>query len=181
MNKLIFLLTLFTIPISLFGEELLLQIEKEKSRVVVEINVTAHSFVATLENYELKITVDAESAKINNTEFSFDFKDLKTGKNARDKAMLKWEEYNKYPNGTFILNNLHEQGAKYIAVGKLTLHGIEKEIIIPLKVHSEGAKWTIDGSTVIDHLDWDLPIVKFLVLKVDPNLKINIHLEGMLK
>ncbi len=180
MKKLLIFLPFITLAISLYGETQRLQIEKEKSKVEVEISVTAHSFIATLESYDLKIQVDTESAKIKSTEFSFDFNDLKTGKNARDKAMLKWEEYNKYPNGSFILTALHEQGEKVIAEGMLTLHGIEKEIRFPIKVNTEGTRWTIQGNTVIDHLDWDLPIIKKLVLKVDPNLSVNIHLEGVL-
>ncbi len=180
MKKLIYFLILITTTLFLYGDAQLLQIEKDNSSIVVGVNVTAHSFVATLENYDLKIHVDAENAKIINTEFSFDFDDLKTGKKARDKAMLKWEEYKKYPNGSFILNELHEQGEKSVAAGKLTLHGIEKEITIPIKVQSEGTKWTIVGSAAIDHLDWDLPIVKFLVLKVDSNLTVKFHLEGVL-
>ncbi len=180
MKKLLIFLPLITLAISLYGETQRLQIEKEKSKVEVEINVTAHSFIAKLENYEIKIQIDTESAKIKRTEFSFDFNDLKSGKNARDKAMLKWEEYNKYPNGSFILTALHEQGEKVIAEGMLTLHGIEKEILFPIKVNTEGTKWSISGSTVIDHLDWDLPIIKKLVLKVDPNLSVNFHLEGVL-
>lgn len=158
----------------------MLHIEKEKSKVEVEVNVTAHSFIATLENYEIKIQTDTESVKIKSTDFSFDFNELKTGKNARDKAMLKWEEYNKYPNSSFILNKLHEQGEKVIAEGMLTLHGIEKEIRFPIKVKTEGTKWSISGSTVIDHLDWDLPIIKKFVLKVDPNLSVKFHMEGVL-
>lgn len=181
MKKLIYFLTLIISTLSLHGEARLLQIEKEKSYIVVGVNVTAHSFIANLENYNLKIQVDAENAKIITTKFSFDFHDLKTGKKARDKAMLKWEEYNKYPYGTFNLNQIHEQGEKLIAVGKLMLHGIEKEITIPIKVNTEDAKWSISGSAAIDHLDWDLPIVKFLVLKVDSNLAVKFHLEGVLK
>jgi len=94
--------------------------------------------------------------------------------------MLKWEEYNKYPNSSFILNKLHEQGEKVIAEGMLTLHGIEKGIRFPINVETEGTKWSISGSTVIDHLDWDLPIIKKFVLKVDPNLSVKFHLEGVL-
>jgi YbbR domain-containing protein len=98
MKKLIGIITLFTTVLTLCGDEQLLQIGKAQSKVEVVVNVTAHTFVASLENYDLKITVDTERAKIINTEFSFDFKELKTGKKARDKEMLKWEEYNKYPN-----------------------------------------------------------------------------------
>ncbi len=179
MKKLIGIITLFTTVFSLYGEEQLLQIEKANSKVEVAVNVTAHSFVASLENYDLKIMVDTESAKILNTEFSFDFEDLKTGKKARDKAMLKWEEHHKFPTATFVLAKIHELGEKIIAEGKLTLHGIEKDISFPINVHTEGPQWTIDGSTIIDHLDWDLPIVKVLVLKVDPELTVTIHVEGM--
>jgi polyisoprenoid-binding protein YceI len=180
MKKLIGIITLFTTVLTLCGDEQLLQIGKAQSKVEVVVNVTAHTFVASLENYDLKITVDTERAKIINTEFSFDFKELKTGKKARDKEMLKWEEYNKYPNCFFILTALHEQGEKVIAEGMLTLHGIEKEIRFPIKVNTAGARWTIHGNTVIDHLDWDLPIIKKLILKVDPNLSVNFHLEGVL-
>ena len=180
MKKLLIFLPLIALSLSLYGETQLLQIEKEKSKVEVEVNVTAHSFIATLENYEIKIQTDTESVKIKSTEFSFDFNALKTGKNSRDKAMLKWEEYNKYPNSSFILNKLHKQGEKVIAEGMLTLHGIEKEIRFPIKVKTEGTKWSISGSTVIDHLDWDLPIIKKFVLKVDPNLSVKFHLEGVL-
>lgn len=180
MKKLLIFLPLIAPSLSLYGETQLLQIEKEKVKVELEVNVTAHSFIATLENYEIKIQIDTESVKIEKPELSFDFNELKTSKNARDKAMLKWEEYNKYPNSSFILNKLHEQGEKVIAEGMLTLRGFKKEIRFLINVETEGTKGSISGSTVIDHLDWDLPIIKKFVLKVDPNLSIKFHLEGVL-
>ena len=58
MKKLLIFLPLIALSLSLYGDTQLLQIEEEKSKVEVEVNVTAHSFIATLENYEIKIQID---------------------------------------------------------------------------------------------------------------------------
>ena len=64
MTKLLIFLPLIALSLSLYGETQLLQIEKEKVKVELEVNVTAHSFIATLENYEIKRELKAkEKAK----------------------------------------------------------------------------------------------------------------------
>ena len=48
-----------------------------------------------------------------------------------------------------------------------------------MSVSHEGGLFAIDGDAVIDTRDFGLPIIKkFLVLKVDPEVRVRFHLQG---
>lgn len=182
MKKQTYLLILLFPVLSLFGEEQFLEIEREKSKIDVHVNVKFRSFVANLTRFHAEILVEPESLNITKAEFKFDFGDLKTGNKLRDKHMLKWMEYSTFPQSNFVLNRIREEGGMLKAVGKLTFHNEEHEIEFPFEFKREGAKWSIEANAVIDYRNWGLKIITFLFfIKVDPNVKVIIHLEGTLE
>jgi polyisoprenoid-binding protein YceI len=65
------------------------------------------------------------------------------------------------------------------ATGDLTLHGITRPISFPVTFSNIGSRHTVDGTASIDHREWGLKIIrKFGVLKVDPTVKVTVHLEA---
>jgi hypothetical protein len=51
----------------------------------------------------------------------------------------------------------------------------------PVSFLIEGPLYAIDGEVMLDYRDFGLPIIrKFLILTVDPRLRVRFHLQGHL-
>jgi polyisoprenoid-binding protein YceI len=155
-----------------------LQIDMQQSRIAVQVKATVN-FTGELQKYDVKIDCDNHAALPGRADVSFDFKDLKTGKDGRDKDMLKWLEYTNFPTATFHLTGWRQDGANNVALGDFTLHGVTKSIEMPATVTHQGQSWDITGEAPIDYQDFKLPhIRKALMFSVDPKLKVTFHIVG---
>jgi polyisoprenoid-binding protein YceI len=159
-----------------------LRIDPARSRVEIAVKATGDSFVGKLERYDAAIVVDPDSAAIEvlRARFAFRFADVKTGKDARDEEMHAWQDTARHPDGTFTLAALStEEGGRRVATGTLVLHGRSREIAFPVTVAREGGLYAIDGEATLDTRDFGLSVIKkFLLLKVDPEVKVRFHLQG---
>jgi polyisoprenoid-binding protein YceI len=159
-----------------------LDIDKTRSRIQVDAKATGHAFTGQLQNYTITAAGDRTTGKPSTLDLSWDFNDLKTGDEKRDKEMVKWLGGAK-PQGTFSFQKSWEEtttGGK--AQGKLSIHGISKQVAFPYTVKTEGEWVTVDGKVTIDYQAFGLPIVRAMaVMTVDPKLVIRFHLVGKLK
>lgn len=156
-----------------------LVIDHAQSRVEVAVKATVDSFVGRLAAYEPSIVVD-DDGRVKSARFAFHFRDLATGKEARDKAMHQWQQTDKYPDGLFVLTSLEPgpSGAAE-AFGRLTLHGVTRDVRFPVSINREGANYAIDGDARIDTREYGLPGIRMLaLLKVDPVVHVRFHLQG---
>ena len=157
-----------------------LVIDFKQSHIEIAVKATVDSFTGALENYDAGVWVDSATGAVTKARVAFQFDDVKTGKTDRDAAMHEWQDTPKHPDGLFSLAKLtlNESGAM-TATGTLSLHGQEREIEFPASVTREGDLYAIDGEATLDTQNFGLPIIrKFLLLKVDPLVRVNFHLQG---
>ena len=60
----------------------------------------------------------------------------------------------KFPTAQFVAGALAKGAKSTEAVGKLTLHGVTKELRVPLEIHATAAGLEISGETTIKRLDY---------------------------
>jgi polyisoprenoid-binding protein YceI len=60
----------------------------------------------------------------------------------------------KFPTAQFVAGSLVKGAKGTEAVGKLTLHGLTKELRVPLEIHATAAGLEISGQTTIRRLDY---------------------------
>lgn len=157
-----------------------LKLDMAKSRVEVAVKVTVDSFVASLEKYDAQITLDEAAAAPASAQFGFQFSDLKTGKDKRDLKMLSWLQSEKHPSGLFELQGMSPRAeGGWLAKGKLSFHGLTKEVEFPVTLVTEAGRVVLEGTASVDTQAYGLPIIRMLaVLKVDPVVVVKFHLEG---
>lgn len=157
-----------------------LQIDSARSKVEFAVKATGHSFVGSLDAYEVNILIASNAGKITGAALSFRCADLKTGKAKRDKEMLEWLHNEQFPDARFELVSLDPVSEGHAtARGKLTFHGVTKPLEFPVAVLVDGEVYAIDGEAVVDHREFDLPLIrKFAILKVDPLVRVRFHLQG---
>ena len=156
-----------------------LLVDPAQSHIEVAVKATVDSFVGRLAAYEPEIAV-ADDGTIARARLAFRFRDVQTGKEGRDKAMHKWQQSETFPDGTFVLSSLTPaEGATATARGRLSLHGITRDIEFPVSVNRDGPRYAIDGDASVDTRDFGLPGIRmFALLKVDPVVHVRFHLQG---
>jgi polyisoprenoid-binding protein YceI len=163
----------------LVAVEFPLAIDAGQSRVEIAVRATADSFVGRLSSYEPMVTV-RENGALGSARFAFHFRDVVTGKNGRDKAMHEWQHTDRFPDGLFVLTSLEPaKGAASTATGRLTFHGVTRDIQFPVTVARDGPSYAIDGDAAIDTREFGLPKIRMLaLLTVDPVVHVRFHLQG---
>jgi polyisoprenoid-binding protein YceI len=156
-----------------------LAIDLLQSRIEIAVKATMDSFVGRLTAYEPTITV-AEDGSIAGVRLAFHFKDVVTGKDKRDKAMHSWQHTEEFPDGRFEMTALELTNGAATASGRLTFHGVTRDIRFPVAIVREGQRYSIDGDATIDTREFGLPKIRMMgLLTVDPIVHIRFHLEGV--
>lgn len=168
-------------PLAAGAADRSLAVDFGQSRIEVAVKATVDSFTGKLAQYEPAIAVD-DAGQVVSARLAFHFRDVLTGKDGRDKAMHKWQETEKFPDAVFQLAALTPpagSGGAATAVGRLTLHGVTREIRFPASVIRDGDVYSIDGDAPVDVREFGLPIIRMLgLLKVDPVVHVRFHLQG---
>jgi len=157
-----------------------LKVDKTKSRIQVDGKSTGHTFTGTLEDYTARVSGNVQDLEPSSFTLSWEFNDLKTEDEKRDKNMIKWLGGG-MPKGSFkFLKTWEKAGTKY-AQGEIKINGVSKKIDFPYTVKKEGDWITIDGTAKLDYEDFKLPIIRALaVMTVDPELTVRFHIVGEL-
>lgn len=165
-----------------FATAATLEVDKDRSRIQVDAKATGHNFTGNLTKYTIKAAGDAASRKPSELSLSWDFNDLDTADEKRDKEMIKWLGGGT-PKGSFkFLKCWDETAAGGSAQGSLTINGVSKTIAFPYTVKQDGDWVTVDGKVTIDHQNFKLPIIRAMaVMTVDPMLTIRFHVVGKVK
>lgn len=155
------------------------EIDKQSSRIEVDVKATGHHFTGQLKSYACKAECLADGTKPTAFELKWKFKDLDTDNDKRDKEMMHWLG-GADPEGSFKLLKVTTDGnGKPMLTGVLGIHGITKQISFPYTVESKDGSVVVDGQTVLNYQDFDLPIIRaMLVMTVDPELVVRFHLVG---
>lgn len=156
-----------------------LELDPAASRIEVIVKATVDSFTGRLEKFDPEVTLGADG-RIAAARVRFQFADVKTGKEKRDRAMHKWQETDRFPDGEFVLESLTpEPGGPWRAQGNLRFHGQTRALGFPVTIVTEDGLWSVDGEAVVDTRDFGLPVIRMMgLLKVDPLVRVRFHLQG---
>lgn len=158
------------------------EVDKTRSRILVDAKATGHAFSGELKKYSIKVAGDAATAKPTDLDLSWDFNDLKTADDKRDAEMIKWLGGGK-PKGSFSFSKSWEEtpaGGK--AMGTLTINSVPKTVSFPYTVKRDGDTVTIDGTVSMDYQNFKLPIIRSMaIMTVDPKLVIRFQIVGKIK
>lgn len=157
-----------------------LQIDQAQSQIEVRVTATAHAFTARLKQFTSVVMVDSGDGFVTGAIMTFHLADVSTGIQARDKAMQQWEEIGRFPDGEFLLTSLVSAGGgHFIARGRVTLHGISRDVVFPVSITTDRKIYAVDGAVALDTRDFGLPRIRKLgVLRVHSKITVRFHLQG---
>ena len=124
-----------------------------------------------------KIHYDFTSNSVNNCSLRVNLSTFDSGNSNRDSNMLTYLEAFNYPEVVFVSKDISIKGDYAYVNGKLTLHGITKEIETKAKLSlSDGFKAT--GSFYILLSDFEIERPALLFQKIKDEMKIEFMIVG---
>lgn len=165
---------------SLFMGQSQLNLNKEKSSIMIYGTSSVHDWESEAKQYTITGTKDDQSIK--NLKVTIKTESIKSGKSIMDDktydALLK----DKYPNIIFQAGELKIAGSKVSGTGKLTLAGKSKSVAINGKVISNSNNQIqIEGSNKVNMTEYGIepPTAMFgsLVTGEEVTIKYNITLN----
>lgn len=100
----------------------------------------------------LSAEVNMDLTSIECTDLSGEWKDKLIGH-------LKSDDFfsvEKFPNATFKITSVKNQGSEQVVIGDLTIKGITHEISFPAEINVADKKVTASGTASIDRTKWDI-------------------------
>jgi len=167
------------LALPLAAAETPLALDPAHSHIEVAVKASMHSFTAKLNAFDSRLGID-DAGRVATARVDFHFRDLVTGKADRDKQMHEWQQTDAHPDASFLLTALEPAAnGAFNAAGKLTFHGVTRELRFPVTVTHDGPLYAIDGDAPFDTRDFGLPVIRmFGVLKVDPIVHVRFHLQA---
>ena len=151
------------------------------SRIDVAVHATGDSFVGHLDKYQARVVLEPGTLTPREAEVTWDFADLSTGKEKRDRAMLEWLEHDRLPRGRFTMEKWEVREGGTWAVGQVAYHGVTNSLSMPVRVTREDDGIRIRGEVELDYRRHRLMIIRMLlVMTVDPRIKVTFDLHGRL-
>ncbi len=103
---------------------------------------------------------------------------IKSGNGLQDREMRRRFDTSRYPTITAVVTHgeaLDGEG-RYRATARLTLHGVTKDITGDVQVTANGRTLTIDGLQVINIKDFGIDPPRLIILKVEPDVDLQVHI-----
>lgn len=154
------------------------------SKLSVSGTSTIHDWECTVEKQTGSLTAviqDGTVTAIENFEFQFKAKSLKSGKSGMDKKMYGALNAEKYPEITYRYKLVKLKGSTAVFTGEMSIAGVTKKIETPVKMTFKDQKITLDGkkSFALSTFDIDPPKAVFGTIKTGE--KVTIHYRMVLQ
>jgi polyisoprenoid-binding protein YceI len=115
-------------------------------------------FSGSFGRFDAKISYDASKLDSPSFDVDIDLSSAVTGDQDRDSALPGSDFFNiaKFPSAHFVADRFYKSGDAVIASGTLTLKGVSKPVDLTVKFAPKGAGATLDVSTRVKRLDFDV-------------------------
>jgi polyisoprenoid-binding protein YceI len=152
---------------------------------VVELNATSsvHPIHGDIHDIRGEAVVDVEDGQIvpgagtsGWIEASVDA--LKSGKKLEDIALPKQIDAKNYPTVRYEVNSVEGGAGSYKVTGAFTFHGVTQEFVEQANARVENNTLYVDAEHTFDITDFGVKPFKILSLKIDPEVRLVLHLVG---
>ncbi len=129
---------------------------KDESKLTYNLSHPLHEVESTSKEVAYKVEVDPANRVIKSVSASVDVTTFDSGNSNRDSHAMEVIDALTYPEVTFASTSITQNGDSAKVTGKLTFHGVTKEILIPAVL-----KWSPNRLDV--HGDFSISLTAFRV------------------
>jgi polyisoprenoid-binding protein YceI len=158
-----------------FGQTKAVEASKDESSITYRINHTLHHIEATSKDGWFRVELDPAKKEIKSVTAQVDVMTFDSGNSNRDSHAMEVVESIKYPDVTFASTSVTQNGDSLSVTGKLTFHGVTKDIVM-----TGAAKWSenkleVQGSFELSITAFKIERPALLMIPVDDALRFSLH------
>ena len=166
----------FVCPILLIASPVFAQIQslemvKKESFVTYTLHHPLHTIEATSKDVDCKITADRSSKEIKSVSAMVDVTTFDSGNSNRDSHAMEVIDALSYPEVDFMSTSVSQVGDSLKVSGKMTFHGVTKDIVIPAACRWENGKLTVQGKFDLSLTEFKIQRPSLLMMPTDDALK----------
>jgi polyisoprenoid-binding protein YceI len=144
---------------------------KNESSITYKLTHPLHEIEATSKESTCRLNVDITSKQIKGALVSVDVMTFNSGNSNRDSHAMEVIDAISFPNSRFVSSNIVQKGDSVKAYGKLTFHGITKDITLSAAVKWEQNKLLINGWFNISLTEFKIERPSLLLIPCNDILK----------
>ena len=163
---------LYLLPFLLFGQTF--EVNKA-SKITYYGSHYAHDWQGHSSGISGRILYDADNQTANSCSLRVDLTTFDSGNSNRDSNMLTYLDAFQYPDIMFVSNEISVEGINASIKGKLTFHGITKDINLTADI-SFNDGFNAKGSFIILLSDYEVERPALLFKKIADEMKLKFHI-----
>jgi polyisoprenoid-binding protein YceI len=148
---------------------------KDESTITYQINHTLHHIEATSKDGWFRVELDPAKKEIKSVTAQVDVMTFDSGNSNRDSHAMEVVESMKYPDVTFASSSVTQNGDSLSVAGKLTFHGVTKDILMTGVAKWSQNKLDVQGGFVVSITAFKIERPALLMIPVDDALKFTLH------
>ena len=148
-----------------------IEADKKESFITYKLTHPLHEVEATSKDAYCIIEADIQNKEIKSVFVQVDVTSFDSGNSNRDSHAMEVIDALSYPVSTFQSSSISQNGDNLIVSGKLTFHGITKEIMIPVNLTWSKDKLVVDGGFDISLTEFHVERPSLLMIPVKDNLE----------
>lgn len=148
-----------------------LEMVKKESFVTYTLHHPLHTIEATSKEVDCKITVDPATKEIKTVSARVDVTTFDSGNSNRDSHAMEVIDALTYPEASFVGTSVAQAGDSLKVSGKMTFHGVTKDIVIPAACQWSDGKLKVQGQFDLSLTEFKIQRPSLLMMPTDDALK----------
>lgn len=165
----------FLLLINTFAQSKHLQAAKNESFITYKITHTLHEIEATSKESVCIIDADVAKKEIKSVSVQVDVTTFNSGNSNRDSHAMEVIDAIFYPDAKFTSSSISLKGDSLKVFGKLTFHGVTKDITIPTQVKWSDKKIFVSGKFDISLTAFKVERPSLLMIPVKDDLRFTLN------
>lgn len=148
-----------------------LELLKDESSITYKLVHPLHEIEATSKDASYQLDIDPAMNKIVDVSASVDVTTFDSGNSNRDSHAMEVIDAISYPEVTFVSSSITQSGDSLRVAGKLTFHGVTRDIMALAACKWSTDKVEVRGSFVLSLTDFKIERPSLLMIPVEDALR----------
>ncbi|MGD0591991.1 MAG: YceI family protein [Bacteroidota bacterium] len=156
------------------GQTKSIECSKNETSVTYLLSHPLHHMESTSKEIDCHIEIDPAKKEIKTVSAQIDVMTFNSGNSNRDSHAMEVIDAITYPDVMFSSTSIVQNGDSLIATGKLTFHGVTKNIVIAAATKWSPNRLEVNGSFDLSLTDFKVERPSLLGIKCDDTLKFSL-------
>lgn len=165
-------LSLLVLSGVVFAQKKRLTVDQKASEIRYAMVHPMHSWEAVSKSFQCALVWDEAKQQIEAVAVVAPIKSFDSQNSNRDSHALEVLEALKYPNVTFASTRIVGEGKERVVQGKLTFHGVTKEIEFPITYQSTASSVEVTGGFTVQMQTYQIENPTLLGIKTKDDIRL---------